>query len=551
MSTPAGIWLRGRLEIEEAPRAGLIVVAAAADAVSAAWERWGDELAAHVDTTFLVWDPDTRRGVLSRGRGGDTPLLIAPVPGGLAFAGDPGPLLARMPATPAPDTAGVAGWLARGAPPVGRTLWQGVRRLAPGTHLRFAGDGVTERTHWHPSFAEPISDRAEAEDALRAALTAAVRSAAGPHDALLLSGGLDSTTVAALSPQPPLALHAAFPLDGAVDETAVVDATAAALGLVGLRAVVHDVDPLAAAVRHSTRWRAPLTSPNDPVWDALAGAAAQRGTTALIDGEGGDSVLGPAPYVLADLLRGGRLRTARDQARALVGPDLVARGLWRFGAAGLIPERAHRSWRSLRPARPGPPWLLADARSALADAEEPWAFKRLDGPRWWAHRAHELLWRLDASGAHDAPRRRAAALGMTHRHPLLDPAVIELALRLDPLLLHDGARDRPLARDALRGIVPSHVLDRTQKASFNAVQERWLDAVAGPVRELLGRGALVGAYADLGAVAELVDGRRRTLRRPLDLWRLLSAEVWLRDMARGAGSIAGCQRLDRIEIREF
>jgi hypothetical protein len=163
-------------------------------------------------------------------------------------------------------------------------------------------------------------------------------------------------------------------------------------------------------------------------------------------------------------------------------------------------------------------------------------WKRLDGPRWWAERAYGLTDGLDASGAHDLPRRRAATVGLPARHPLQDPELIDLALRLDPTLLHDPDRDRPLARDALEGTVPEHVRTAAFKPHFNAVQERWLLAERATADELLGPDALVGAYVDLPAVRGwlLGDPARHPAGRarwPLDAWRVLALELWLRELA--------------------
>jgi asparagine synthase (glutamine-hydrolysing) len=537
---PAGRLEDGRLTIAGAAAGadGLIVAGAPVALVEPAWRRWGEDLAAHVDATFAVWDEGWGGGVGARARGGATPVLFAEEPGALAFAGDPGPLLELLRTRPAPDPAGIGAWLARGTAPVGGTLLAGVHRLLPGEHLRIGAGAVRRGRHHRPAFAEPIRERDEAVAALREALERAVGRAAGPRVALLLSGGLDSTTVAALSPQPrPLALHAAFPHDPEVDETAAVDATVAALSLNGIRAAVADGRPLAAAAAHSARWHAPLPSPTEPIWAALVARAAQEGAEVVLDGEGGDSVLGPAPFILADLLGRGRLRAARAAAADLVGADLAARALWRYGAIGLLPAGVHEAWRRRRGARRyAADWMRPQVAEALFEADRRWDWKRLDGPRWWAERAHGLVDGLDASGAHDLPRRRAAEAGLQSRHPLQDQQLIDVALRLEPTLLHDADRDRPLARDALAGIVPDHVRRPATKPAFNTLQERWLVAEQPTAERLLGPDALVAEYVDIDAVRAWIlgDPARHPAGRtrwPLDAWRVLSLEVWLREHA--------------------
>jgi asparagine synthase (glutamine-hydrolysing) len=400
--------------------------------------------------------------------------------------------------------------------------------------------GAQERAHWEPRYAEPIRDPARAATELRAMLEHVVARSADPDAALLLSGGLDSTAVAALSPPPgPLALHAGFPGTPEVDETAIVDRTVEQLGLRLLRAEVRDVDALGFAADYTSRWAVPLATPNEAVWASLAGRAAEQGATVILDGEGGDSVLGPAPLVVADYVRAGRLLGARRASARLVGERLALRGLWRFGLLGALPAGAHQALRRLRgPGHHAPPWLRPAAAAALLEVEQPWAFKRADAPRWWAQRVHELVDLLDASGAHDLPRRRAAAVGMTSRHPLQHPDLVELVLRLDPELSHDAGRDRPLARDALIGLVPEHVRTRTAKPYFNAVQEQWLLADRAGASALLGPDALIGEHVDLPAVRRWALGAPAAhphgrLRWPLDTWRVLAMEIWLRHQSGG------------------
>ena len=529
----------GRLEAPGARRHdGLLTAGLAPDRLAEAWRAWGPAAAWHVDATFLIWDETSRRGVLSRDRSGATPVLLAEHGPRLAFAVDPGPLADLLPTAPAVDPAGIAGWLVDGAPPVGRTLLSGVRRLAPGHHLVLNGCAWQEGVHWQPAYAEPLRDRTEAVERVRTVLSTVVADAWTPDSALLLSGGLDSTAVAALSPNPrPLVLHGAFPEAPEVDESAAVDATVATLGLNGFRAATVEPRPLAAAVEHTACWRAPLGTPNEPLWAALLARACREGAQAVLDGEGGDSVFGPSPFVIADDLRAGRWRAAHQAAVALVGAPLAGRALTRFGAIGAIPAGPHHAWRRLRGARRlAPEWLRPSPARALLAAGSPWAWKRLDGPRWWAQRVHELGVQLDASGAHDLPRRRAWALGLQAHHPLQDPRLVDLALGLEPAFAHDPVRDRPLARDALAGIVPEHVRQRTTKPFFNAVQERWLLAERPTAATLLGRDALIAEYVDLDAVRAwaLGDPSRHPggrLRWPLDSWRVLALEIWLRDQA--------------------
>jgi hypothetical protein len=171
-------------------------------------------------------------------------------------------------------------------------------------------------------------------------------------------------------------------------------------------------------------------------------------------------------------------------------PRWVRRAVAVYGLRGALPAAVHER---LRTARRG------DAGAGLG----PWEWKRLPGPRWWAQLADTLTY--DALGAADQQRRDAALAGVELRHPLRDPDLVELALRLPPALGFDPDVDRPLVRTALAGRLPAHLLETDHKPAFNSLLDA---ALAGDdaalVRELLGdRGEAIGSSLDRFRAASL------------------------------------------------
>ena len=68
----------------------------------------------------------------------------------------------------------------------------------------------------------------------------------------------------------------------------------------------------------------------------------------------------------------------------------------------------------------------------MRETDDPLAWKRLDGPLWWAHVAHGLTSVVQETGVFEDHRRRAASAGLEARHPLFDLELLELALRQPP-----------------------------------------------------------------------------------------------------------------------
>ena len=92
-----------------------------------------------------------------------------------------------------------------------------------------------------------------------------------------------------------------------------------------------------------------------------------------------------------------------------------------------------------------------------------YAWKRLDGPRWWAQPAHGLTRGVEEIGIFEHQRQRAALAGVQARHPLLDPDLLELACGQPPRASFDRAPSRPLLREAMAGLLPDEVRLRPRR----------------------------------------------------------------------------------------
>jgi asparagine synthase (glutamine-hydrolysing) len=530
--------LGGRRSAGPAPRAGTLEVPPALRG----------------EFALLLWDG--RRGLIARDHLGHQGLYFHDDGGRLAFATEIVRLLALLPRRPGPRRDAVPLWLGTYGFPADVTLYEGVRRVGPGSVLELDPRRPRpQRTWWEPAL-DPIELPAdEAAARLRETLQIAVgrRCPPGEQVGVLLSGGLDSSSVAGIAStveQPPRrAYSAVFPDHPSIDEAPLIARLCADLGLAGTRAVVRSGSVLSGAIPYIEHWAIPPVSPNLFFWGPLLERAAADGCDALIDGEGGDEVFGLSPYLLSDLLARGRISEVLDLVRRVPGADgdptrrQIRDYVLRYGVGGLPPAWAHALSRSLRgPGSYVPAWIRPAAARDFALHVDGAAWKRGRGRRWQRF----LRWAtgpgLGPALLYEHSRLRAAMAGLEARHPLTDPDVIELMLRLPPEHAYDPHRTRPLLRAALAGLVPDEVRLRPAKSTFDAIFQ---DSLLGPdlplVRAFLGPGARVGEYVDLD-VAE-----RRLLNavppagspeRPLWagwLWRLLTGEAWLRSLEDPSG----------------
>jgi asparagine synthase (glutamine-hydrolysing) len=512
--------------------------------VIAGYERLGDELPGWLRGEFalLVWSGAEGRGLLVRDRLGIRPLFVSNAGPELLFASEIRNLLALLPRAPDSDPVAMAHWLARSSGAGERTLFAGIERVPAAHAVAFDRDGWRRWRYWRPSYAEPEPIAgADAAREVRSALTRAVeRAVEGAESAgVLLSGGLDSAAVAAVSGAKLRAYSATFPDDPAVDESEAIARTREWLGMPGVEARYGSGSALAAGAEFIGEWEVPSVSPNVLVWLPLLRRAAADGVDVILDGEGGDELFGCAYYLVADRLRGGRPLAALRTARQLPGmgdrprPRWLRRAIASYGVRAALPYGLHERLRRGRAERAAPDgWLAGETRRIQLDSDDPWAWKRTSGPRWWAHLSHLLTVAGDAMGAPDQLRRTALMAGLEQRHPLRDQALVDLVLRLPPELAFHRTLDRPLARRAMADALPPETLTQVDKPIFNSVLAR---AFGGPDAEALRR--LIKDPDPELARRLRMEAVAAALKPPapvhapgpaLDLWRIASLEMWLR-----------------------
>jgi asparagine synthase (glutamine-hydrolysing) len=521
--------------------------------LAAAWRGWGDELPARLrgDFVLLLWDRGRQQGLLARDQLGARPLFLSEIAGGICFAGEIRYLLELLPRRPAPDRVSVAHWLSTSSRPGSATLYEGVRRLNPGAVLLLGRDGAHERSYWKPRYSEPLVGSSEHLAGLAAdRLGEAVRRRVAPdgETGVLMSGGLDSAAVAAVAveaaPGRVRACSAVFPEHAAVDESALIEQLDAQLGLRPIVAEVRAGGMVQSALEAIAEWQLPLRSWGDFWALPLLRAAAVAGVRRMLGGDGGDELFAVRAYLLADRLRAGHAFDAFGLVEQLPGAGRgPARGerlrmAYELAVLGALPYGLHERARRLATRRAGPEWLLRGSARDLRDSQDPLAWKRFDGPRWWAHAAHGLTRGIEESGVFEHHRRRSESAGVETRLPLLDFDLVELALRLAPRASFDPQRNRPLLRAAMCSALPESVRMRPQKALFDSLLIDGLDGTDGPIvrRLLKDRHCELAAYVDLAKLGRtLFETDRFKRERPFQwmwlIWRLVNAECWLRGQA--------------------
>jgi asparagine synthase (glutamine-hydrolysing) len=526
--------------------------AALVDDVGRGYRRVGTDVLLDLRGAFslVLWDSDRRQGLLTCDLLATRQLFIWRGAGCLLFATELDELLELVPTRPSPDQTGFLMWLAGGICPAGTTLYSGVSRLGPGEALELSATSTPVRTYWRPRYAGTLSgSRAELAAELRDQLErSTARRLSQRSTGVVLSGGFDSSIVTAFAARTKPAgsrlrtYSAVFP-GAEYDESDKIQQLTAALDIDPATFLLEPQGTLRMALEHTQRWQLPLTGAGALIDVAMVAEAAGDGASVVLDGQTGDEVLGFAPYLVADRLRRGRLLAALELTRRwpLGRPTTIKDQVWilrNLGLKGMAPYRLarHVVRRRNRKRAKGPDWLRPDMQQRYAGLEDRWAWKTgATGPLWWRHLADVLVDAPHRELRLDYLRHRAAAVGVVNESPLYDFDLIGLCLRLPPELAFDSRFTRPLAREAVEGIVPDAVRLQTQKAVFSSFVAK---AIAGPDGPGIGRllmapDAELGGYVDLDYVRTLWQrgqprARFGSTTWGTTVWRLAAAEVWLR-----------------------
>ncbi len=175
------------------------------EVVIEAWRAWGEAALQRFRGmfAFALCDLAEGRTVLARDPFGKKPLFLVEIPGGVAFASEIPALIAGPMVGARLNESVLTDYFVARYVDGPQTFFEGVRKLPPGSLLIHDAKGVQERRYFSPPFARTsgaLMGEDEAERAFAATLERAVelRMRSDAPYGVFLSGGLDSSVIAAL-----------------------------------------------------------------------------------------------------------------------------------------------------------------------------------------------------------------------------------------------------------------------------------------------------------------------------------------------------------------
>lgn len=419
---------------------------------------------------LAIWDRRREELILARDRIGQKPLYVYEDAHGLAFASEIKAFLAIDHFQPIIEEQELSSYLGHRFSPAPDTLLKGVTKLQPGEAMRITRDGRRQRWHyWRPDFSEPAHEGTLATWAEE--LDATLETVVGSHLAsdvplgLFLSGGLDSSLLAALASQntenAPEAWSATFPeAFPGYDESEWAKRVADQFHLPLHRIEVNDVITAERVRELAYVLDEPMGDPTVLPLDGVARAASEV-TTVMLSGEGADEIFGGyAGY--GEVASLARLRYVPLPIRRWWGST----GLPGAGAFRRSIEAIHGRYRGV-----GFTFSPEEQRALLAPE-----LVKPDRPssvsRYWEEHQHlsdlqamqgfDVRWFLP-----DDVLLKADRIGMHHnlevRVPYCDHRVVELAMKIPLALRRQGPVDKRVLRRVAERYLPRPVVYRPKQ----------------------------------------------------------------------------------------
>jgi asparagine synthase (glutamine-hydrolysing) len=383
------------------------------------------------------------------------------------------------------------------------------------------GGGPVVRRYWDPS---PLLETArlsvgEACERLTELLRQAVERTMRGSDAVPLSGGLDSTTIAAfaaprhlqLSGRPLPAVSHVYPEFPSVDERPYIDLVANHLGL-----PLHAYVPTSRALDDLGYWVEVLDGPTNTLTIPSIVEANHHvratGARTVLSGEFAEFAFTLSHHLIGHLILHGRWRAAGRWAKERRSRGRSWQRIARQAAPSVTPSFL-AAWILRRRGRPHPlvaPWLVSrnPRRGDLAvPARRRWLDTQLspiESP-FISFEAVDLL---------------AAHCGVHDRKPLADVDLWEFCLSLRAETKFPDDVPKSLIRRTMRDYLPRAIVERRDKTAFDEHMLGTADY------EGLRRWILDSQHRIAGVDYALL--RERIERRELPLFEL----IWAYDLAR-------------------
>ena len=516
-----------------------------------AYKEWGMECLSHFNGmwAFALWDGRTKKLFCARDRFGVKPLYYFKNNDLFTFASEIKALLLNPAVTRKANHQAVYDYLAHSTiDHTDETLFSGIKQLPPAHYLVVDSTGaMVIRKYYSLQCNSELGSFDESEnkrhvESFKELLFDSVKLRMRTDVALgsCLSGGLDSSTIVCMA-------NTLMMQDGVIDRSLIGEHQKTFTAdynnsQYSERAFVDKVIDRTNAQPHFVYPEGPglwveleqlIYHQDEPFnstsayaqWNVMR-LAHQKGMKVLLDGQGGDELLGGYAYHLpiyhAELLRHFRFGTllAEIKATSSISQRPVHRQLLELlgkTARNIFPDSLFDQFSS--------PHGFMNPDFAVIRKKITTASKRNDSLQ---ERLLQEETSLNLQQLLHYEDRNSMAFSIEARVPFLDYRVVEYGMQIPvQFKIHNGWSKYPL-RCVGEGLIPKEVQWRKDKMGFVTPQSEWMQKLQTQLRTLLcGEHLRAGEFLNQSLIRTLLQKNFSTIPQST-LWRIANLELWMR-----------------------
>ena len=513
------------------------------------YEEYGAALVDHLNGmfAFALWDTAKRRLILARDRFGEKPLYYGVFDGKLVWASEPKAMLAHPSVSPQLDLNALRHYVSFDYVPAPMSIYKGISKL-PAAHVLIVENGeISTRRYWELHWSDAGTEGVRGPEELRELLSDAVRMrlVSDVPLGILLSGGIDSSTIAALAVQHANETVKTFSIgfeEDSFDESKYARQVSRHLG------TEHYEDKLSAEkagdlITEIAAWLDEPLSDGSLIPTFLLARFVRQHVTVALGGDGGDELFAGYPMYYAhtlaakynaipSLVRSGLIEPivnalpvstnnmsfdykAKRFVRAASRDDIERHHGW-FGSFAV---EQHEELFTKDVLAQTDADIYRGVRELVDASDAKNVIERAQYADINYYLAEDILTKVD---------RAAMAVSLETRAPFLDPRVGQFAASIPVESKLKGKSGKVILKEAMAGMLPHEILHRPKKG-FGIPIAEWLKGRLNSLMHAMLASERLRAQGLFNAdfVGKLIkDHESGRASHHKELWTLLVFQLW-------------------------
>ncbi len=515
------------------------------------YEEYGEAMFEHFSGmfAFALWDKRKRKLLIARDRFGEKPLYYGVFEGKLIFASEPKVLLENPSVKAELNLDALRSYLSFDYVPAPNSIYKNIYKLPAAYYLTIENGEIKTERYWNLSFKRngnsPTVERAAGD--LRELLSDAVKlqMVADVPLGILLSGGVDSSTVAALATRHASGKIKTFSIG--FEEDSFDESKYARLVANHLKTEHYEdklsVERAADLISEIGKWLDEPLSDGSLIPTLMLARFVRKYVTVALGGDGGDEIFAGYPMYFGHRVANYYAAIPKVLRHGLIEPlvnnlpvssknlsfDYKAKRFVRASKYDAVTR--HHSWFGSFSIDEQNDLLTADvlaatsgdiyknAKNLLKITDAPTEIERMQFLDMNFYMAEDILTKVD---------RAAMAVSLEVRAPFLDPRVAEFAASLPLDYKLRGNKGKYILKRAVAPLLPKEILQRPKKG-FGIPIAEWLKGRLNPLmRDLLAPERLKnqGLFDEKFVQKLIKEHETNVASHHKQLWTLLVFQLW-------------------------